>query len=253
VTASGLFDLSGRVALVTGGGRGLGRSIAVGFADAGADVILASRNEAVCTDVAREIEARTGRRALGCRCHLAHWSEIDALVDRTYAEFDHVDILVNNAGSAPRYDAPALISEELYDKTLAVNLKGHFRLTALVGTRMAAGHGGSIINMSSWSALRPDGTVIPYAAAKAGLNAMTVAFAHAFGPSVRVNAIIPGAFLTDISKAWNMEQVERSFREDYALGRGGLPDEIVGTAIYLASNASTFTSGAMIRVDGGAP
>jgi len=133
-----------------------------------------------------------------------------------------------------------------------VNLKGPFRLAALIGTRMAAGDGGSIINVSSTGAVRPRADIVPYAAAKAGLNAVTGGLAHAFGPTVRVNAIMCGTFLTDVSAAWDMEAFGRR-AATFALGRGGQPGEIVGTALYLASDWSSFTTGAVITVDGGQP
>jgi NAD(P)-dependent dehydrogenase (short-subunit alcohol dehydrogenase family) len=115
---------------------------------------------------------------------------------------------------------------------------------------MAAGDGGSIINISSTASIRPDASVIPYASAKAGLNAMTEAFAYAYGPKVRVNCIMPGPFLTDISKAWDMKAFNERARH-FALGRGGEPDEIVGAALYFASDASSYTTGAVLRIDGG--
>jgi NAD(P)-dependent dehydrogenase (short-subunit alcohol dehydrogenase family) len=244
-----LFDLSGRVALVTGGSRGLGRSMVVAFAEAGADVIVASRKLDACEEVAAEVERRTGRAALPYACHVGRWSDIDALVDAAYERFGRVDVLVNNAGMSPLYPDPASVTEDLYDKVFAVNLKGPFRLSALVGTRMAAGDGGSIINVSSVGSLRPAGSIIPYASAKAGLNAMTIAFADAFAPKVRVNCIIPGAFLTDVTKAWTPEMLSGS---NFALGRLGDPDEVVGAALYFASEASSYTTGSLLRVDGGA-
>jgi NAD(P)-dependent dehydrogenase (short-subunit alcohol dehydrogenase family) len=239
------------VALVTGGSRGLGRRIALGFAGAGADVVVASRKLEACEAVAKEIKSSTGRQALAVACHVGEWTQIDALVDAAYARFGRVDVLVNNAGMSPRYGSPADVSEALYDKVLAVNLKGPFRLTALVGPRMAAGDGGSIVNVSSVAASRPRPDALPYAAAKAGLNALTLGFAHAFGASVRVNAIMAGPFATDASDAWDPETHERFGA--YALGRIGDPGEIVGTALYLASDASSFTTGAIVRVDGGMP
>jgi NAD(P)-dependent dehydrogenase (short-subunit alcohol dehydrogenase family) len=246
-----LFALDGKVVVVTGGSRGMGRSMVLGFARAGADVVIVSRKLQACEEVAREVEATTGRRALPLACHIGDWTQVNALVDRVYEETGRVDVLVNNAGMSPTYSDPSEISEDLYDKVLAVNLKGPFRLMALVGMRMAAQGGGSIINITSHSASHPDETMIPYAAAKAGLNNMTIAYAHAFGPSVRVNAIQPGAFLTDISKAWDAEAVE-AWTQSYALERCAEPDEIVGTALYLASPAaSSFTTGAVLRVDGG--
>lgn len=246
------FGLSGRVALVTGGSRGLGRAIVLAFAHAGADVVIASRTLAACEELALEVEASTGRRALPYACHVGHWEELDGLVDAAYEEFGAIDVLVNNAGMSPLYGDLMEVSEELYDKVLGVNLKGPFRLTVLVGTQMAAGDGGSIINISSVGSLRPSPDIVPYAAAKAGLNAMTVAFAHAFGPKVRVNCIVPGAFFTDVSKHWDMERFEERAAR-FALGRGADPEEIVGAALYFASDASSFTTGALLRVDGGVP
>jgi NAD(P)-dependent dehydrogenase (short-subunit alcohol dehydrogenase family) len=250
--AQGRFDLGGRVALVTGGSRGLGRAMSLAFAEAGADVVVSSRKSGACEELAAEIRERFGVRAEGIACHVGHWDDVDALAQRTYHSMGRVDVLVNNAGMSPLYPDVAAVTEELWDKVMAVNLKGAFRLTALVGTRMAAGDGGSIINVSSVGSVRPTPDVIPYAAAKAGLNAMTEAFAHAFGPTVRVNAILPGTFLTDIAKAWDMEAYG-AMSERFALRRFAEADEIVGTALYLASGASSYTTGALIRVDGGVP
>lgn len=244
------FDLTGKVALVTGGSRGLGRVMVAGFAQSGADVIIASRDGDSCAAYAEQITAATGRRALGVAAHVGRWGTLEALVDTAYGEFGHVDVLVNNAGMSPLYDGVDSITEELFDKVLAVNLKGPFRLAALIGTRMADGDGGSIVNISSAAAVRPRADVLPYAAAKAGLNAMTVGLARAFGPSVRVNAIMAGTFLTDVSKAWDMDAFE-SRAQTFALQRGGRPEEIVGTALYLASDASSYTTGAVVTVDGG--
>src|SRR5438093_2859913 len=246
-----LFDLTGRVALITGGSRGLGREMAWAFAELGADVVIASRKQDSCDAAAAEIAKATGRRILGRACHVGKWKDVEALADAAYQHFGKVDILVNNAGMSPLYPSVDAVSEELWDKVLDVNLKGPFRLTALVGSRMARGDGGSIINISSGAAKRPTPDVIPYAAAQAGLEAMTVGFAHAFGPNVRVNAIQAGPFFTDISKAWDMEAFERRAKSGIALRRGGEPEEIVGAAVYLASRASSFTTGAVIAIDGG--
>ncbi|MGH9039264.1 MAG: SDR family NAD(P)-dependent oxidoreductase [Acidimicrobiia bacterium] len=245
------FDLSGRVALVTGGSRGLGREMVRAFAAAGADVVIASRKLDACADLAAEIEKSTGRRALVHACHVGRWEELEDLVDAAYGEFGRLDVLVNNAGMSPVYDTPADISEALWDKVLDVNLKGPFRLSALAGPRMAEAGSGSIINISSVAAVRPGPDVIPYAAAKAGLNAITVALAHAFAPAVRVNCIMAGPFLTDISQGWQAGTRESLGR--LALGRAGDPSEITGAALYLASDASSFTTGAVIPVTGGTP
>jgi NAD(P)-dependent dehydrogenase (short-subunit alcohol dehydrogenase family) len=246
----GLFDLSGRAALVTGSTRGLGLAIARAFASAGADLIVASRKERACGEVAAELEA-AGGRALPCACHMGRWDDIERLVDTAYATFGRVDVLVNNAGIAPMYPSLAAVSEELFDKTLGVNLKGPFRLTALIGERMIADDGGSIINVSSTGAVRPTADIVPYAAAKAGLNAMTVGFADALGPKVRVNAIMPGPFLTSIARDWDPDVLAQRTRT-FPLRRTGLAEEIAGAALYLASAASSYTTGAILTVDGGA-
>jgi NAD(P)-dependent dehydrogenase (short-subunit alcohol dehydrogenase family) len=242
--------LLGKVALVTGGSRGLGKQMVLGFAHAGADVVIASRKLDSCEELAKEVEETTGRLALAKACHVGHWGQVEALADAAYERFGHVDVLVNNAGMSPTYPRPVDVTEELYDKVLAVNLKGPFRLTALIGQRMSEGDGGSIINVSSTAAIRPGAHVIPYAAAKAALNAMTEAFAHAYGPKVRVNCIMPGPFLTDISKAWNMEGFNQQAKR-FDLRRGGEPNEIVGAALYFATDASSYTTGAILRIDGG--
>ena len=245
-----LFDLTGKVALVTGGSRGLGREMVRAFAAAGADVVVASRKLENCVRVAEEVRA-LGRKALPVACHVGRWEEIDRLVDAAYKGFGRVDILVNNAGMSPLYPSLRDVSEDLFDKVLAVNLKGPFRLASVIGTRMAEGSGGVIINVTSVAAERPTPFEAPYAAAKAGLNTLTVAFAHAFGPKVRVNAIEAGPFATDVARYWDREAVENYVQNQAALRRIGKPHEIVGTALYLASEASSFTTGVIVRVDGG--
>jgi NAD(P)-dependent dehydrogenase (short-subunit alcohol dehydrogenase family) len=243
--------LKDKIAVVTGGSRGLGREMVFAFARAGADVVIASRKLDSCDALAREVEAETGRQAMPFACHAGRWADVEALAEAVYARFGRIDVLVNNAGMSPVYARIGDVTEELFDKVIGVNLKGAFRLTALVGTRMAEGDGGSIINVSSTAAIHPEPGVIPYAAAKAGVNAMTEGFARAFGPKVRVNCIMPGPFLTDISKAWNMELFEQQAKW-FALKRGGRPDEIVGAALYFASDASSFTTGSVLKIDGGA-
>ena len=245
-----LFDLTGRVALVTGGTRGLGRSILRTLAQAGADVVVSSRKQEACEEAAAEVRS-FGRQAFAHCCHIGHWDEIDGLVDAAYDNLGHVDILVNNAGLAPTYPNPQGVTEELWDKTIAVNLKGPYRLTALVGERMVAGDGGSIINISSIGGVRPTNDILPYAAAKAGLNALTVGFADALGPKVRVNAVMPGPFLTDISRNWDHEAFADRART-FPLRRAGDPDELASAVLYFASDASSFTTGAVLAVDGGA-
>jgi len=176
------FSLAGKVALVTGGSRGLGREMVLAFAAAGADVVIASRRLAACEDVARQVTEQTGRAAVPYACHVGHWDELDGLVDAAYQRFGRVDILVNNAGMSLLYDEPADVTEKMWDAVVSLNLKGPFRLCALVGSRMMRDGGGSIINVSSTGSIRPTPGILPYAAAKAGLNALTEGFAQAFGP-----------------------------------------------------------------------
>lgn len=243
-----LFDLSGKVILVTGGSRGLGYQMVKAFAERGADLIIASRKLDACETVAEEVRA-LGRRALAVACHVGKWAEVERLVDVVYAEFGRIDVLVNNAGMTPAVPSHE-VTEELFDKVLGLNFKGPFRLSALVAQRMAAGEGGSIINISSTGGIRPSPQIVPYAGAKAALNAMTVGLAQEYGPKVRVNTISAGPFLTDIAKAWT-EDMRQSCAN--ALGRPGQPEEIITTALYLASPYSTYTTSSLIKVDGGLP
>ena len=247
--AQDLFELTDKVAIVTGGSRGLGREMVLAFAERGAHVVIASRKLANCAEVADEVRAM-GRRALPIAYHAGSWADADRLAVAAYEEFGTVDILVNNAGMSPLYPSLEAVSEELFDKVIGVNLKGPFRLSSVVGTRMAAGAGGSIINVSSIASQRPSPTEAPYAAAKAGINSLTQSMAAAFGPSVRVNCIVPGPFLTDISKAWDLDSFNARAKSAFALGRGGQPSEIVGAALYFASAASSYTTGTTLNIDG---
>ncbi|MFN7054903.1 SDR family NAD(P)-dependent oxidoreductase [Hyphomonas sp.] len=245
--ARNLFDLTGKVALVTGGSRGLGLQMVRAFAENGADVIIASRKIDACEAAADEVRAM-GRRALAVAAHCGRWDDIDALIEASYQAFGRVDILVNNAGSGPRI-ASHEVTENLFDSVLNLNFKGPFRLASQVAKRMADGEGGSIINISSSGSLVPLPHVVPYGSAKAAINAMSLSLAHEYAPKVRVNTICPGPFLTDIAKAWPEEMRQSA---DNALGRPGYPEEIVTAALYLASPASSFTTGSLLRVDGSA-
>jgi NAD(P)-dependent dehydrogenase (short-subunit alcohol dehydrogenase family) len=249
--ADQLFDLTDRVVLITGGSRGLGREMAFGAAHCGADVIIASRKFETCVETADEIEAATGRSAMPYEVHAGRWDQLGGLVEAAYDRFGKVDVLVNNAGMSPTYDKMTDVTEKLFDSVMNLNLKGPFRLSALIGERMVAAGRGAIINVSTHGSVRPSPWFIPYAASKAGLNVMTEALAMAFGPTVRVNTLMPGPYLTDISKAWNLDENDPEPFPAHALKRAGKPAEIVGAALFLMSDASSFTTGSILRSDGG--
>ncbi|KXS20763.1 short chain dehydrogenase/reductase SDR [Gonapodya prolifera JEL478] len=244
--------MSGKVAVVTGGSRGLGREMVLAFAQCGADVVIASRKLEQCIAAAKEVE-KLGRRALPIAFNANSWADCNRLYEETYKAFGKCDVLVNNAGGSPLYSSLVEHSEALYDKVLALNLKGPFRLSALFGTRMSKEGGGSIINVSSTASQRVSQIELPYGMAKAGLNMMTTGMAKAFGPKVRVNVIVPGPFLTDISKAWDMDAFNKRAQVSIPLGRGGQANEIVGAALLLATEAGSYITGAILNVDGGPP
>jgi len=244
------LDATGKVVVVTGGSKGLGRAMALGFAEAGADVVVASRKLEACDEVAAEIRDRGGQ-ALAIRCHVGDWDDCAALIDATVAAFGRIDVLVNNAGIAPVPPSLLEVSAELFDKTIAVNLKGPLRLTALVAEHMGAG--ASIINISSKASLHPTSFTVVYAAAKAGLNALTKAAADEFGPrGIRVNAIVCGTFHTDsLHASLPTPELQAQMVGHIALGRIASAEEIVGTALFLASDASSYLTGELILLDGG--
>jgi NAD(P)-dependent dehydrogenase (short-subunit alcohol dehydrogenase family) len=243
-----LFSMAGKVVLITGGSRGLGRAMAFAFAAAGADLIVASRKLDACEAVAEAIRAQ-GRRALALACHVGEWGQVEALAGTVYERFGKLDILINNAGMSPVAPSSAEFSEALFDKVMDVNFKGPFRLMALAAARMATKGGGSIINISSMAGSRPNPSSAPYAAAKAALNAASVSVALEYGArGVRVNVISPGAFATDVAAHWNDPE---AVRLRSASRRVADPREIVTAALYFASNFSGFTTGANLCIDGG--
>lgn len=243
-------ELRDKVVVVTGGSRGMGREMVLAFAERGARVVVASRKLDNCVAVADDVRGRFGVEALPVAFNVSDWGECDRLVETVYAEFGRVDVLVNNAGLSPLYPGLEEVSEALFDKVVAVNLRGPFRLTAVIGSRMARDGGGSIVNIGSIEAIRPSPQALPYAAAKAGLHVLSEGFAQAFGPTVRVNTVQAGPFLTDIAEHWP-EGVRESMEEQVALGRCGDPQEIVGAVLFFATSASSYATGAVLRMDGG--
>jgi NAD(P)-dependent dehydrogenase (short-subunit alcohol dehydrogenase family) len=245
------YDFKGKVVCITGGSRGLGHAMALGFAAAGANLAIASRKIDSCESTVKEIRAM-GRDGSAHGIHVGKWEDCNRLYEEVYAKWGRCDVLINNAGLSPLYPSLVEHTEDLFDKVIGVNLKGPFRLSALFGARMAAGEGGAIINVSSISSIRPSATTAPYSAAKSGLNAITEAFANEYGPKVRVNCIMAGPFHTDISKGWSRtEEFTRRAKQNYAMGRAGEPEEVVGAALYLASPYASFTTGAILKIDGG--
>jgi len=246
------YDFTGKVVVITGGSRGLGHAMALGFARCGADLAIASRKLASCEAAVDEIRA-LGGDASAHAIHVGRWSDCDRLFAEVYARWGRCDVLINNAGISPLYPSLLEHSEDLFDKVMGVNLKGPFRLSMLFGARMVQDGGGAIVNVSSTLAVRPSAATASYSASKAGLNALTSAFAQEYGPKVRVNCVMAGAFHTDISKSWSRsEEFTQVARELYPMGRAGEPEEIVGAALYLASPAASFTTGTILTVDGGA-
>jgi NAD(P)-dependent dehydrogenase (short-subunit alcohol dehydrogenase family) len=244
-------DLTGKVAVVTGGTRGIGRAIAEGFARAGADVVIASRKLEDCESTALAITADTGRRAIAVSTNVSHWDACDQLVEQVYGSFGRCDVLVNNAGLSPLYGADlTAVTEALYDKTHNVNVRGAFRLSALLGSRMSQGDGGSIINVSSTGSYHPGSVSLPYEMAKAALNAMTVGLVAAYSPKVRTNTVVPGAYATDVTKAWPEGMSDRVAKSN-PMGRIGRPEDMVGICVFLASGSADYINGAQILVDGG--
>ena len=244
------LDATGKVVVVTGGSKGLGRAMALGFAQAGADVVVSSRKLDACQAVARDIK-ELGRHSLAVSCHVGDWDRCQVLVKTTLAEFGRVDVLVNNAGIAPAPPSLLGVTPDLFDKTIAVNLRGPLRLTALFSEHMEKG--ASVINVSSKASLNPSPYTVVYAAAKAGLNVFTKAAAVEFGPrGIRVNAIVCGTFHSDsLHVLLPTEEARAEIASSIALGRIADAHEIVGTALYLASDASSYVTGQLIVVDGG--
>jgi len=244
------FRVDGKVAVITGASKGLGRAMALGFAEAGADVVVSSRKVDACEVVAEEVRA-LGRRAAAVACHVGRWDDCDALVTRTMAEFGRIDVLVNNAGIAPSPPSLSGVTEELFDKTMAVNLKGPLRLTALAAAHMGAGS--TVINISSKASTHPSPFTVVYAAAKAGLNTLTRAAAQELAPrGIRVNCIVCGTFHTDsFHVSTPTPELREALAQRIALGRIADAREIVGTALYLATDASSYLTGQLIALDGG--
>ena len=242
--------MNGKVVVVTGSSRGLGKAMALGFADAGADVVVSSRKLDACQPVVEEIRAK-GRRSIAVACHVGEWDDCAHLVEAAVAEFGRIDVLVNNAGIAPVAASVGDITEALFDKTIDVNLKGPVRLTGLAAPHMP--EGSAIINISSKASTHNSPLTYVYGAAKAGLNSFTQAAAKELGPKgIRVNCIVCGTFMTDsLSVSIPTPEARAAVAAGIGVRRVAEPEEIVGTAIWMATDASSYLNGQSILLDGG--
>jgi len=247
------FDLTGKVALVTGGSRGLGRAMSLGLADAGANVVVASRTLGACESVVAEIHA-LGREALAVDCNMRDWAAIDRLVERTYSRFGRCDALVNNAGIMQTPSPLVQTDSALFDEFFEVNVKGPMRLATQVAPRMGAAGGGSIINVISIGGLKPGPNLGMYCSSKAALQALSRVMAAEWAPlKVRVNALAPGPFRTDMMEDMDARIpgfIQHSVSTNMQK-RMAEPDEIVGAVLFLASDASSFVTAQTLSVCGG--
>jgi NAD(P)-dependent dehydrogenase (short-subunit alcohol dehydrogenase family) len=252
--AKNLFDLSGKVAIVTGSTKGIGRAMVQGLAESGAKVVISSRKQDLCDEVAAEVAASTGQETLGLACHVGDWEGIPAFVEAVIARFGKIDVLVNNAGINP---APTTVSEmsiEYWRKMFNVNLEGPLRMAQQVSPFMRDNGGGSIINIVTMAAYSGGSNVCAYGSSKAGLINLTKSMAQEWAPwNVRVNALCPGPFMTEMVAG--AERVREGFIDMIANGtlmkRVADADEIVGPVLYLASDASSYVTGDEISVSGG--
>ena len=247
------IDLKGKVALVTGGSRGLGRAMVMGLAQAGAHVVIASRKLEACEEVAREAEA-LGVTALPVACHTGDTASIDALIEATWARFGRLDILVNNAGINPSTAPLSDLGKDLFQKVLDVNLIGPWYLASRAAPRMKDNGGGSIINVISVGGIKPSPTQGTYAASKAALSALTRVMAAEWAPwGIRVNDLAPGSHRSTMfdNAAAHFPGFEDGAKEQSFLKRIAETEEIVGSVLYLASGMSSFATGMTLVSDGG--
>ena len=246
------FDLSGKVALVTGGSRGIGEAIARGLANQGAIVIISSRKIEGCEAVANSINA-DGGTAHARACHAGNMEDIDKLFAEIEGEFGGLDILINNAGTSPYYGPIGDTDLGAFNKTIEVNLRGPFFMSCKAVKMMQKRGGGAIVNVSSINALHPGMHQGIYSITKAAVSNMTQSFAKEYGPdNIRVNALLPG--FTDTKMTTVLKEDEeflKSYTDKFPISRMGLPDEMTGAVLYLVSDAASYTTGTTIVVDGG--
>jgi NAD(P)-dependent dehydrogenase (short-subunit alcohol dehydrogenase family) len=247
-----VLDLTDKVAIITGGSRGIGRSIALAFADAGAKVVVASRKQEGVDGVAAEIE-KQGGTALAIACHVGNEEDVTALVERTVDAFGGVDIALNNAATNPHFGPLITATASLWDKILEVNLRSAFFLCQKVIPIMQKRGGGKIINMASVAGVTPQPAMGIYSVSKAGMIMLTKVLAQELGAyNIQVNAVAPGVIKTRFSSAlWQTPSIAEALEKHTPLGRMGEVDDVVGAALYLASPMSDYVTGTVLLVDGG--
>jgi NAD(P)-dependent dehydrogenase (short-subunit alcohol dehydrogenase family) len=251
---SATISLEGKVALVTGGGRGIGKAIAGRLAEAGANVVIASRKMENLQATAAEFAGLPGK-VVPIVCHVGRAEQLEALVRESGARLGPIDVLVNNAATNIGQGPSLAVTDEMLDKMVEVNIKSALRLVRLTVPKMIARkRGGSVINIASIAGLEPQPGGLLYSFAKAGLIMMTRTWAREFGPDgVRVNAIAPGLIQTDFSEYfWKDEQYRARVEAEQPIRRIGQPGEIAHAALYLASDEASFVTGQVFVVDGGA-
>lgn len=250
---SASISLNGKVALVTGGGRGIGKAISKRLAEAGANVVIASRKLENLQATADELAGLPGR-VVPIACHVGRLDQVENLVGETEAKLGPIDILVNNSATNIGQGSALAVTDEMLDKMVEINIKAALRLVRLTVPKLIErGTGGSIINISSVAGLEPQPGGLLYSFTKAGLIMMTRNWAHEFGPhGVRVNAIAPGLIQTDFSEHfWKNEQYRSHLEQTQPIRRIGQPDEIGYAALYLASDEASFVTGQVFVIDGG--
>ena len=246
------FRLDGRVAVVTGGSRGIGRAVALGLARAGADVVVAARKAADLEPVAEEIRA-IGRRALAVPAHLGRRPEVDHLFEATLEAFGQLDILVNNAATNPVFGPLLDIEEEAWDRIMALNVKGYLLAAQRAARAMAPRGGGAIVNMASTAGLRASPGLGAYSVSKAAVIMLTRVLGRELAPlGIRVNGVAPALIETRFSEAlWKNPEILSAYLKSTPLGRAGRPEEVAGAVVYLCSDAASYVTGQTLLLDGG--
>ena len=246
------FQLTDRVALVTGASRGLGSAIAEGLAEHGARVVLSSRTQLDLDQEAARLNARWEGRAVAIAAHAGRQADLERLVEQTMERFGRIDILVNNAGTNPYFGTTLDAEPAAWDKTFEVNLRGYFLLTKLVHRAWMEEHGGAVLNIASTGGIRPSLGLGVYDVTKAGVIMLTRQLAREIGGSVRVNCIAPGLFKTRFAQAlWGNPEILERVLASNPMGRIGDPSEIAGAAVFLVSDAASYVNGQVLVIDGG--